>query len=88
MHSSSSDFLRTYDTLRQGLRGGTPYARLADGSLLAAMHVKDMAHSPSLYATAFYLVEPRPPFRVTSISPKVCHCHRYVPSWELPWPLR
>jgi hypothetical protein len=70
--TSGSDFLSTYDTLRQGLRGGTPYARLPDGTLLAAMHIKDMGHTPALYGTAFYIISSAPPYRVRSISPKVC----------------
>ena len=53
-------------------RGGTPYARLPDGNLLAALHVKDTEHTPALYSTIFYLLEGRPPFRVSSLSPKVC----------------
>ena len=44
---------RDYLTLGQVLHGGTPYARLADGSLLGAMHVKDGAHAPALYHTIF-----------------------------------
>ena len=36
------------------------------------MHVKDASHSPALYATAFYLLDPWPPFRVRSVSPKLC----------------
>jgi len=75
-YNSSADFLRTYDTQRQGLRGGTPYARLPNGDFLAAMHVKDGAHAPALYATVFYVISGAPPFRVISISPKLCISER------------
>ena len=75
-YNSSADFLRTYDTQRQGLRGGTPYARLPCGDYLAAMHVKDGAHAPALYATVFYVISGAPPFRVISISPKLCISER------------
>lgn len=75
---SSSDFLQTYDTFGQGLRGGTPYSRLPSGDLLAAMHVKDTAHSPALYSTAFYLISGTAPFRILSISPKVCFSERSI----------
>lgn len=60
-----------------GLRGGTPYAQLPDGSgLLAAMHVKDTEHTPALYATVLYLLDSAPPFRVRSLSPKLCFSER------------
>jgi hypothetical protein len=36
------------------------------------LHVKDGRHMPPLYASIFYLLEGTPPFRVTSISPKLC----------------
>jgi hypothetical protein len=72
VHNTTSDFLATYETLQQGLRGGTPYAQLPDGTRLAALHVKDAAHMPSLYSTAFYIVDGTPPFRVLSLSPKIC----------------
>ena len=73
VYNSSADLMGTYDTLRQGLRGGTPYAPLSDGSMLAAMHTKDNTHAPSLlYSIIFYSVEQKPPFRVLSISPKLC----------------
>lgn len=36
------------------------------------MHVKDATHSPSLYSTIIYLLEAHPPFRIKSISPKLC----------------
>ena len=75
-HNSSNPFLATYLTLGQVLRGGTPYARLGDGSLLGAMHVKDGAHAPALYHTIFYLVDGTPPFRVRSLSPKLCFSRR------------
>ena len=75
--NTSSDFLASaHDAFGQGLRGGTGYVpvNLPDGShaLLAAMHVKDSSHAPSFYATSFYLLDPMPPFRVRSLSPKVC----------------
>jgi hypothetical protein len=76
VHNTSSDFLATYATLHQQMRGGTPYARLRGGARLAAMHVKDTAHSPALYGTYFYLIEPSAPFRLTSVSPKVCFSDR------------
>uniref|UniRef100_A0A7S2DES5 Uncharacterized protein n=1 Tax=Haptolina brevifila TaxID=156173 RepID=A0A7S2DES5_9EUKA len=59
-------------SVAQDLRGGTPYAPLPDGNLLAAMHVKDGAHSPPLYGTTFYLMSGTPPFQLLSISPKLC----------------
>ena len=73
-YNTSSAFLETYDHLGQGLRGGTPYATLQreGGLMLAAAHVKDAAHSPALYGTVLYTVEPSPPFRVRSLSPKLC----------------
>ena len=40
-YESSSAFLSSYEALKQGLRGGTPYVRLTDGTYLGAMHVKD-----------------------------------------------
>ena len=60
------------------LFAGTPYALLADGTRLSAMHVKDTAHSPNLYGTHFYTLEPTPPFRIRSISPKVCFSERQI----------
>ena len=77
VHNTSSDFLASaHDALGQGLRGGTAYTTvdLPDGSraLLAAMHIKDTSHAPALYTTAFYLLDPWPPFRVRSVSPKLC----------------
>ena len=40
------------------------------------MHVKDGAHAPALYHTIFYLVDGTPPFRVRSLSPKLCFSRR------------
>lgn len=71
-YNTSSDVLQAYRTLGQGLRGGTPYVRLPNGDLLSALHVKDTHHMPALYSTALYIIEGRPPFRVRSISPKLC----------------
>ena len=78
VHESSADFLSVYDTLGQGLRGGTPYVRLPDGNLLAAMHVKDTQHTPALYSTVFYLLHGAPPFRVASLSPKFCLSEKHL----------
>ena len=77
-HNTSNTFLQTYVTLGQGLRGGTPYARLSDGSMLAALHVKDGAHAPSLYGTLLYTIDGAPPFRVRSLSPKICISERQI----------
>ena len=81
IYNSTSDFLRTYDTQQQGLRGGTPYVRLPNGDLLGAMHVKDYAHAPALYATLFYIAAGRAPFQIISLSPKLCLSERAL---ELP----
>ncbi len=70
-HNSSSALLRTYLHLGQEVRGGSPYARVAEG-YLGAMHVKDTMHWPPLYATIFYIVDAHPPFRLRSLSPKLC----------------
>lgn len=78
VHNTSNAFLETYATLGQGIRGGTPYASLADGSMLAAAHVKDGSHSPALYGTVLYIVDGSPPFRVRSISPKLCISEREI----------
>ena len=56
-HNTTSEFLQTYASLQQDLRGGSPYVTLPGGGLLAAMHVKDASHVPSLYGTIFYLLE-------------------------------
>lgn len=58
--------------------GGSPYAELRDGRRLAAAHVKDDAHEPALYGTVFYLLEAEPPFRIVSLSPKLCISDREV----------
>jgi len=77
-HNTSSPFLQTYRALGQELRGGSPYAELRDGRRLAAAHVKDDAHEPALYGTVFYLLEAEPPFRIVSLSPKLCISDREV----------
>ena len=65
-----------YSTLHQHLRGGTPYASLRDGSRLSALHVKDTAHAPALYGTIFFVAEEGRPFRILSLSPKLCFSTR------------
>lgn len=75
-HNTSSDFLQMYSTLEQELRGGTPYVDLGDGTMLAVMHSKDTSHEPPLYGCILYLVEAKPPFRILSLSPKVCLSER------------
>jgi hypothetical protein len=75
-HNSSNDLLTTYLALRQELRGGSPYVRLRSGEFFAAMHVKDASHDPPLYGTILYLLEAAPPFRIASLSPKLCISER------------
>ena len=77
-YNTSSDFLQTYGTLDQELRGGTPYADLDDGTRLAVMHYKDAAHDPPLYGSIVYLTDARPPFRILSLSPKLCLSERRI----------
>ena len=76
VHNSTSDFSPrlTIHLGRGCVAAHLAAVTLADGSraLLAAMHVKDTSHTPSLYSTAFYLLEASPPFRVRSLSPKLC----------------
>ena len=74
--STTSDFIAMYSTLHQHLRGGTPYASLRDGSRLSALHVKDTAHAPALYGTIFFIAEEGRPFRILSLSPKLCFSTR------------
>ena len=80
--ANGGERLRLAEILGHGLRGGTPYATLPDGSLLAAMYIKDM---PALYSTVFYRLDGAPPFRVRSLSPKLCFSERGL---ELPFSAR
>ena len=75
-YNSSSDFLNAWDTYGQGLRGGTPYVQLDEHTMLSAMHVKDTEHTPALYSTILYVIDARPPFRILSLSPRLCLSER------------